>query len=236
MVVSGLYGEYSITVNPRRVKMPSARPALFCTVPEKDNLGFWAGPRLKAEAVVDFLEFKKADVAKIAGVSLASVRFDQKIPKQVRDRLMQLATLCELVAQYFGGDVVKTSLWFKTANPLLGNVSPREMIRLTRYDKLRRYVMGALEQNVASSAASSMAVAETSESDLKHVNSEPSALPPLILRRQREIAALCRRYGVHRLALFGSIVGGDFDSASSDVDVVVEFGPPGGDFSRPSVF
>ena len=105
MVVSGLYGEYSITVNPRRVKMPSARPALFCTVPEKDNLGFWAGPRLKAEAVVDFLEFKKADVAKIAGVSLASVRFDQKIPKQVRDRLMQLATLCELVAQYFGGDV-----------------------------------------------------------------------------------------------------------------------------------
>ena len=228
MVVSGLHGGYSITVNPRRVKMTSARPALFRTVPEKDYLGFWAGPSLKAEAVVEFLEFRKADLAKIAGVAVASVRFDQKIPRQVRNRLMELANLCELVAQHFGGDVVKTALWLKTANPLLGNVSPREMIRLGRYDKLRRFVMDALEQNVGSPAASSMAVAENSASDMKHDTSEPSTVPPLILRRRSEIAALCHRYGVRQLALFGSILRGDFDSASSDVDVVVEFGPPRG--------
>src|ERR1700693_1972148 len=103
--------------------MTRARAALFRTVPEKDYVGFWAGQSFKAEAVVDFLEFTKADTAKIAGVSVASVRFDHKMPREVRDRLMELATLCELIAEHFRGDVVKTALWFKTANPLLGQVS-----------------------------------------------------------------------------------------------------------------
>lgn len=37
-----------------------------------------------------------------------------------------------------------------------------------------------------------------------------------------EIALFCRRYGVERLGLFGSILGNDF-RADSDVDVLVEF-------------
>jgi hypothetical protein len=123
------------------------RAALFRTVPEQNYLGFWAGQRFKAEAVVDFLEFTNADTAKMAGVSVASVRFDHKMPRQVRDRLIELATLCELIAEQFGGDVVKTALWFRTGNPLLGHVSPREMVRLARYEKLRRFVMEALEEN-----------------------------------------------------------------------------------------
>ena len=206
--------------------MASTRAALFRTIPEKNYLEFWAGPSLKSEKVVDFLDFKKADVARIAGVSLASVRFDHKMPRQVRDRLIEVATLCELVAQYFRGDVVKTALWFKAANPLLGHVSPREMIRLGRCDKLRRFVMDALEENAASPAASPNAMAGTPETDLKHDKSGLSAVPPLILTRQREIAALCRRYGVRQLALFGSILRRDFDSTSSEMDVVVQFGPP----------
>jgi hypothetical protein len=41
-------------------------------------------------------------------------------------------------------------LWFKTKNPLLGSISPRDMIRYGRYEKLRRFVMEALEENAAS--------------------------------------------------------------------------------------
>ncbi|WP_295852136.1 nucleotidyltransferase domain-containing protein [uncultured Xylophilus sp.] len=44
------------------------------------------------------------------------------------------------------------------------------------------------------------------------------------------IAAICRRYGVHRLQLFGSAAVGA-DTADSDVDLLVEFLPgqaPGG--------
>lgn len=38
-----------------------------------------------------------------------------------------------------------------------------------------------------------------------------------------ELSALCRRYRVKRLAVFGSAVRADFDDESSDLDFVVEF-------------
>jgi predicted nucleotidyltransferase len=38
--------------------------------------------------------------------------------------------------------------------------------------------------------------------------------------------ALCRRYAVRRLKLFGSAAGADFDAENSDLDFLVEFGPP----------
>ncbi len=40
-----------------------------------------------------------------------------------------------------------------------------------------------------------------------------------------ELQALCRRFHVRRLDLFGSAARGDFDPAHSDVDFLVEFDP-----------
>ena len=48
----------------------------------------------------------------------------------------------------------KTKLWFQTPNPMLGNVSPRDMIRLGRYNKLVRFVTQAMEEGVGRSEAS----------------------------------------------------------------------------------
>jgi hypothetical protein len=125
-------------------------PSLFGTVADKDYLGFWANQTLNARGVAEFLGLDKRDVAKLAGVAPASVRFDQKIPKEVLERLQEIANICGLVAQFFAGDAAKTALWFKTVNPLLGNISPRDMIRYGRYEKLRRFVMSAMEENAAS--------------------------------------------------------------------------------------
>jgi hypothetical protein len=122
---------------------------LFGTVPDRDYLGFWADQTLKSRAVADFLDLDKRAVAKLAGVAPTSVRFDQKIPKEVLDRLQEIANICGLVAQFFSGDAAKTALWFKTKNPLLGDISPRDMIRYGRYEKLRRFIMNALEDNAA---------------------------------------------------------------------------------------
>jgi uncharacterized protein len=48
----------------------------------------------------------------------------------------------------------------------------------------------------------------------------------LIAQNRTQIAALCRRYGVHRLEVFGSAARGtDFDPARSDADFLVEFEP-----------
>jgi predicted nucleotidyltransferase len=48
-------------------------------------------------------------------------------------------------------------------------------------------------------------------------------LPIRIDREQ--IARFCRERGIRKLSLFGSVLHDDFDSQSSDVDVLAEFEP-----------
>jgi hypothetical protein len=120
---------------------------LFSTVPKHDHLGFWADHGLDAQRVAKFLELDKREVARISDVSPASVRWDHKIPQEVLDHMTQIAVICSLVAQFFEGDAARTQLWFKTKNPLLGNISPREMVRYGRHEKLRRIVMESLTEN-----------------------------------------------------------------------------------------
>lgn len=43
-----------------------------------------------------------------------------------------------------------------------------------------------------------------------------------------ELRAICARFGVRRLELFGSAAGQRFDPASSDLDFLVELAPPPG--------
>lgn len=54
-------------------------------------------------------------------------------------------------------------------------------------------------------------------------NFDVTPLPSVITDHLDEIRQLCGRYGVKRLAVFGSAVKGTFDPARSDVDFVVEF-------------
>lgn len=197
------------------------RSGLFGTIPEHDYLDFWPGGTFDAQRVVRFLELTKADVARIARVSAASVRFDQKIPKNVLDRFTEIATVCGLVAQFFGGDLTRTALWFKTQNPMLGDVSPRDMVRHDRFDRLRSFVLDALTAGSAPSAPAPGEMLEESASTNTGIRTGREH--PLIAAHRVEIAALCRRYGVLQLALFGSILRPDFDPQRSDIDIVVEF-------------
>ena len=43
--------------------------------------------------------------------------------------------------------------------------------------------------------------------------------------RREAIVALCRKYGVIRMDVFGSALRDDFRPGESDVDLLVEFGP-----------
>ena len=45
----------------------------------------------------------------------------------------------------------------------------------------------------------------------------------LIEQHRSEVAALCRRFGVQSLEVFGSAADGAFDPAHSDIDFLVEF-------------
>jgi len=48
------------------------------------------------------------------------------------------------VKSFFGGDADKTWTWFTTANPGLGSVSPLEMIKVGRVEKLKKFIDGQL--------------------------------------------------------------------------------------------
>lgn len=57
-----------------------------------------------------------------------------------------------------------------------------------------------------------------------------------IAEKREALAALCRRYGVKRLEVFGSAArGADFDPDKSDFDFLVEF-EPRGDLTPPDRF
>ena len=118
--------------------------ALFKTIPRKSLLGLLQpNGTVDVLATRDFLGFSKEEVASATNVPGGSVRFDERMPAEVRDRMLEIAIICELVAEHFGG-AEKAALWFKVDNPLLGNMSPRDMIRLGRFKKLHRFVLEAL--------------------------------------------------------------------------------------------
>ena len=120
---------------------------LFDTVPE-DLLKFGHGDSFDAKKAADFLSLKKADVGRIADVAQSSVRWDANIPESVRVRMEEIASIINLVAKQFAGDQEKTVAWFRARNPLLGDVSPRDMIRLGRYERLRRFIIQAMSNQV----------------------------------------------------------------------------------------
>jgi len=120
---------------------------IFSTVSKKDYLSFFKKNEPEYNRIKKFLDFKKEDISKATGVSLSSIRFDQRIPPEVQQRMKEWANLVNLVAEHFEGNAEKTALWFITPNPLLGNVTPRDMIRFGRYRKLFKFIFNALSEN-----------------------------------------------------------------------------------------
>lgn len=121
---------------------------LFSTVPVSDPLSFNEHGTVNYRNVVNALDFGHKDVSLATGVPIQSIRYDDRIPIVLRQRIIEWATLLTLVAEHFGGDADKTNRWFTLPNPLLGNVAPRDMIRIGNYENLYKYVMNALSGNL----------------------------------------------------------------------------------------
>lgn len=120
------------------------QPTLFKTVPEQE---YFPSIEEDPQQIVDFLKFSKLELAKATGVPKSSIRYDNRMPKELAQYLLEYKIVCELVANYFHGDLKKTNLWFCLKNPALGNISPADMIKIGRYKKLMAFVQNALEGN-----------------------------------------------------------------------------------------
>jgi hypothetical protein len=116
---------------------------LFDAVPQ-DVMNFGQGMAFQPRKVPDLLGLKNEDVSRLSGISLSSVRYDDNMPEQMRDRLEEIGNTINMVATMFNGDVNKTATWFRVRNPMLGDISPRDMIRLGRYTRLRKFIINAM--------------------------------------------------------------------------------------------
>jgi hypothetical protein len=128
-------------------RMPNTN--MFEVIPE-DYLSFYENKEPQYNRIAHFLNFKKEDISKATGFSINSVRWDNKMPPELKERIQEWAILFNLVAGYFKGDAHKTYLWFITINPLLGNIAPRDMIRFGRFKKLYKFATNALAENKGS--------------------------------------------------------------------------------------
>ena len=124
-----------------------ATAPLFDNIAQKDYLGILDKGVPKYNRVADLLGFEKRDVAQATGLPVSKIRLDTRVPVQVVERFREWAVAMNLVGQFFEGQVDRTSLWFTTSNPLLGDISPRDMLRLGRFQRLYEFIVDALSDN-----------------------------------------------------------------------------------------
>ena len=130
-----------------RSHMASSQSALFRTVPDEDYFHLFKNDVVDGQKVVDLLKYKKADVSVATNIPVKTIRYEpQKMPVELKERLTEWATALNLVQGFFK-DQQKTMLWFSIPNPLLGGMSPRDMIRIGRFKKLLNFIQTALDEN-----------------------------------------------------------------------------------------
>jgi hypothetical protein len=119
----------------------------------EDVLGLSPEGRTNFKRVVELINLSKEDISQITGVSKSVVRFDDRIPVKVAERLREIAQIANFAAEFFKGDVAKVVLWFELPNPSLGNISPRNLIRAGQYQNVRNFVLEAREAEAAAAFA-----------------------------------------------------------------------------------
>jgi len=137
-------------MNAPAAALRSSTPSLVNHIAREDLLHLFPDGHPHYKRIADLAKLSKADLGKISGVAKSSVRYDVHIPGPVAERLREIANIANLVAEFFAGDAQKVGLWFEIANPMLGNVSPRDMIRIGRYKRLLNFVLEAREAEAAS--------------------------------------------------------------------------------------
>ena len=133
------------------------RSSIASHIARRDLLGLYRGGDPDYKRIADLVQLSKADLSKLANVAKSSVRFDASIPGPVAERLREIANIANLVAEYFDGDVQKVALWFELQNPMLGSISPRNLIRGGRYKRLLNFVLDAREAESATPGSSGAA-------------------------------------------------------------------------------
>jgi hypothetical protein len=130
-------------VNSHVEPLRTPRPQIVSHIAREDLLHLYRDGRPDYKRIAELTKLSKTDLGKISQVAKSSVRFDAHIPEPVAERLREIANIANLVAEFFSGDAQKTALWFEIANPMFGNISPCDLIRMGKQKRLLTYVVSA---------------------------------------------------------------------------------------------
>lgn len=139
---------YNILKISRKRDFMNTEP-LFKNIPS-DKSPFWD----KEMNTINYKEFaqnifdkqRNDRISRLTGVSKTSVRYDNKMPQEVKEFLDFIATIFHLVYNHFNHDFKKTKLWFQLPNPMIGKgCSPKDMIFIGRHKKLFQIVSSAIK-------------------------------------------------------------------------------------------
>jgi len=127
--------------------MPASSTDLFATA-ATDHLGIFDDDgEPDAKKIAAILHYNRRDVSAAADLPISKVRLEpNRIPRELAQRITEWGIALNTVAEHFK-DPKRTILWFGTPNPLLGNLAPRDMIRLGRSKKLFRFIQTSLSEH-----------------------------------------------------------------------------------------
>lgn len=120
--------------------------SIFDSIPPTDDLHLFRNGRVNPNRIKKILSYTNEDIAVASGVPFNSVRFDAKMPADLQERLMEWAIAISKVHTFFQNEE-KTMLWFRVPNPMLGDATPRDMIRIGRFKKLLKFIQDSNQEN-----------------------------------------------------------------------------------------
>ncbi len=122
---------------------------IFSNIPQGDLFGIKTAQGFDYQEAAKFFTMNKKAVAKAAGVSEQSVRYDDRMPTDLEEFFMELVSVLSVVSSQLGQDKEKTKLWFNMPNPMLGGVSPLNMILLGKHKKLMKFIQRSMSGEMA---------------------------------------------------------------------------------------
>ncbi len=115
--------------------------------------------RDKIRAYEDRMKATVSSILQILSEPVDGKQSLEKVETTIRDRFKDIVDnpdteyfrktwdAAYLLVSAFFNDKKKTEAWFNTDNPMLGNISPRDMIRVGRGDKLLHFIKTSLDEN-----------------------------------------------------------------------------------------
>lgn len=109
----------------------------------KNFLGlFTETGEVKIEETREFLKLSKIELANAFSLTQDQIR-DDRMATKTKERITELATALEFVAETFDGDKTKTLFWLNTPNPNFGGSTPKNLILRGRYHKLLKFILAS---------------------------------------------------------------------------------------------